>query len=201
MKELTNDAIARWLAPWSPDIEKALQKCLFSLDNDELVMDIPSDLLDVVLSNPSIFARPQLTKRVEIRCDGNHFTSIDPRWALAYLKASDDSHILKLLERQDIPLTVVRMVDNKILFANQPVIVTGTSANDMLGKNSRDWWIDDQYTRFIEKLTQCGSVREHGYKALLMKDGQPANFTVNASITRWRGDDVRVVEVLDIEPI
>lgn len=196
-----NGAIAHWVAPKNTVLREILKRCEFFLDGEKLIMNIPNSLADFILADAGIFARLREIEVVEIKKDGETLTNVSPQKLMEYLKTHDPELYFSLLEQAEYrPYTIVRMRDNKILYASQEVAVTGTKANDMLGKNSRDWWIDDDYWKFIDALETHGAITSYSYRALLMANNQPAHFTVDARRTQWRGDDVRIVELLSTEP-
>jgi len=99
------------------------------------------------------------------------------------------------------PSSLVRMEDNKGIFANQYIIESsGTNANNWLGSKMSSYWIPEELERYKLALLKNREVSNFIYTAYFFT-GEKANFRVDAQLVKFNNDLCRWVRVLDCEVI
>ncbi len=97
--------------------------------------------------------------------------------------------------------SMVRFADDNGLFSNSRInLSSGAVANDWVGKRMSDYWIPDELSRYKQALLESTRVSNFSYIAYLFT-GQAAKFTVDARLTYYRGDLVRVVKNVACEKL
>ncbi len=94
---------------------------------------------------------------------------------------------------------IVRMSDHKGLFSNEQITFSSKAhPNDWIGKNMADYWIEDELTTYLERLSREKELRDYSYVAKMM-DGQNARLIVNARLIEWHGESARIVKTVTRE--
>jgi hypothetical protein len=99
------------------------------------------------------------------------------------------------------PSSLVRMEDDKGIFANQYIIESsGTNTNNWLGSKMSSYWIPEELERYKLALLKNREVSNFVYTAYFFT-GEKANFKVDAQLVKFNNDLCRWVRVLDCEVI
>lgn len=125
------------------------------------------------------------------------------------IKSMFDLHIPVIPEAEIIteiikcpnPSSLVRMRDDKGIFANQRIIESsGSSSNNWLGTDMSNHWIPEELDRYKLALFESKKVSNFVYTAYFFT-GEKANFTVDAQLVKFNNDLCRWVRVLGCEVI
>jgi hypothetical protein len=96
---------------------------------------------------------------------------------------------------------IIRVSDDNGLLSNSRIQQSsGTNPNDWVGKRISNYWIEEELLRYKQTLMREVSLSNFSYVAYLFT-GEAARFTVDARLTYYRGDLVRLVKSLACEPI
>jgi hypothetical protein len=96
---------------------------------------------------------------------------------------------------------IIGLLDDKGIFSNSRIHASsGIDPNKWVGNRLTKLWIDNELPKFKETLLKDINVSNYSYYAHLFT-GQKARFTVDARLTYFRGDPVRIVKTLACEPM
>jgi hypothetical protein len=124
---------------------------------------------------------------------------------LTFMSSNSCSQIIAIPElelvqevlRYPNPSSIVRMDDDKGLFANSHIRkASGIDPNQWVGKKMSSYWIEEELERYKRILLKERTLQRFSYTAYLFS-GEPASFTVDASLVQFNGELCRWVRVLD----
>ena len=109
------------------------------------------------------------------------------------LQATEEGRSLSLVEMG---------TDKQIFCTSHHQKFCGATWDDWIGMTARDYFPDNEYTRYIAELTYHEAISQFSYRAFRLGSGEERIFTVNARIiTALSGRRFRLVETLQDEAV
>lgn len=137
-------------------------------------------------------------KEVILSLDGKERNRVQPELILQWQEPDEPTIAIfqSIPTNTEQAIAIIRMSDNRGLFCtDRAAEADGANPNDWVGENILKFNIREHFDRYIADLHNHRSLTEYELTCL---DGQGNKqiHIINARLLTWRGDLVRVVEVL-----
>jgi hypothetical protein len=201
MSSTTKSAIAHWLANGDTVFQALLSQCNFyPHPSGELTIDCPGELLDQVLDACRALAQPAIRLQIpqlSVSSEGEIICRFQPDLAYHYPPTTLDRNIPLIWQLPDPTdeIAIVRMSDHRALYTTAALDKGSKAASGWMGEDMSRWHIPEELQRLVTALDEHQFVETFQYRAFNYIR-EPVEIIVNAWLTAWKGQSVRVVQTL-----
>lgn len=186
----------------SPEELEIFSQCRWDFKPREWIVDAPTqELFNAVQVHLETIARAAFQMKAEsliIACKGIALNTFETRLVPVWMRVAGQPKV-PLIHRldDDRPIAVIRMSDNKGLFCTQELgRLEKCNPNDYIGADIRQQYnVPGAFEQYISDLETHKFLDDYSLPVLNAL-GHKKQQRLRAWLSKWRGEDVRVVQVL-----
>lgn len=196
----TKSALAQWLAGTDLNSVNLLNQCdFYPQPSGELLIDCPGEILEQVLALCRKIAQSAIRLEIpqlNVSSEGETICRFEPDLAHSYpLPAFADIPLIYQLPDPVDEIAIVRMADHRALYTTTNLDRGSKAFNGWTGEDMSQWHIPEELDRLVKALADHQFVQGFRYRAFNYVR-EPQELIVNAWLTIWKGQSVRVVQTL-----